>query len=266
MLRLLFFAALFLTCPAPSCAQEVQPTDGTGTAQSDWVELVGKEGAVGFAKIAQGVTQCGDVSLDGDSKGLTAIDGTGVLAALKRVKNSNVFSKQAFGDCVVQLEFLIGKGSNSGIKLQGLYEVQLYDSHGKEKPDGTDCGGIYPHWEFKLKYWKKMLTYTDDGFPPLVNAAKPAGQWQTLKIIFKAPRFDESGKKTTNARIDLVELNGTTVQKDVELDSATGNIKPPRPEHASAPLMLQLDHGAIAFRNVRVRPTGTTAAGSAEKH
>ena len=109
------------------------------------------------------------------------------------------------------------------------------------------------------------MTYTDDGYPPLVNAAKPAGQWQTLKIIFKAPRFDDSGKKTANAKIELVELNGITVQKDVELDSATGNIKPPRPEHAMAPMMLQLDHGAIAFRNVRVRPAEKTVAGSAKK-
>lgn len=137
------------------------------------------------------------MSVSANSKVLTAIEGTGVLAALKKVKNGNVFSKQAFGDCEVQLEFLIGKGSNSGIKLHGLYEVQLYDSHGKEKPDGTDCGGIYPHWEFKTKFWMRKLTYTDNGYPPLVNAAKPAGQWQTLKIVFKAPRFDDGGKKTT---------------------------------------------------------------------
>ena len=263
MLRILFFAALFLTYPASVEAQETAPNSA---ADSGWVELVGDDGAVGFKKIAQGVTQCGDVSVSADSKVLTAVDGTGVLAALKKVKNSNVFSKQAFGDCEVQLEFLIGKGSNSGIKLQGLYEVQLYDSHGKKNPDGTDCGGIYPHWEFKTKYWRRRLTYTDEGFPPLANAAKPAGQWQTLKIIFKAPRFDDSDKKTANAKFELVELNGVAVQKDVELQSATGNIKPPRPEHALAPMMLQLDHGAIAFRNVRVRPVEKTVSGSGQKN
>lgn len=263
MLRILFFAALFLTYPASVGAQETAPNSA---ADSGWVELVGDDGAVGFKKIAQGVTQCGDVSVSADSKVLTAVDGTGVLAALKKVKNGNVFSKQAFGDCEVQLEFLIGKGSNSGIKLQGLYEVQLYDSHGKKNPDGTDCGGIYPHWEFKTKYWRRRLTYTDEGFPPLANAAKPAGQWQTLKIIFKAPRFDDSDKKTANAKFELVELNGVAVQKDVELQSATGNIKPPRPEHALAPMMLQLDHGAIAFRNVRVRPVEKTVSGSGQKN
>lgn len=265
ILRLLFIAMLALTYRSPVAAQEnAQPHQANAT-KTGWVELVGDQGAVGIAKIPRGLKQCGDAALAVSSKDLTTKDGTGVLAALKRVRKSNVFSKQAFGDCEVQLEFLIGKGSNSGIKLQGLYEVQLYDSHGKENPDGTDCGGIYPHWEFKTQYFVKKLTYTDKGYPPLVNAAKPAGQWQTLKIIFKAPRFNESGKKTANARIDLVELNGVTVQKDVELDSATGNTKPPRPEHASAPMMLQMDHGAIAFRNVRVLPMGETASGSGEK-
>ncbi len=263
MLRFLIFAALLLTYPPSVVAQEHRPSDGSGVAKSGWVDLINVGGAVGIAKIHSNLTQCSDVLIANGSKALKAVDGTGVLAALSRGKN--IFSKQAFGDCEVQLEFLIGKGSNSGIKLQGLYEVQLYDSHGKENPAGTDCGGIYPHWEFKTKLFVRKLTYTDKGFPPLVNAAKPAGQWQTLKIIFKAPRFDDTGKKTTNARIDLVELNGQVVQKDVELESATGNIDPPRPEHASAPLMLQMDHGAIAFRNVRVRPEGKIEEGTRAK-
>lgn len=265
ILSVLSIAAFALTCPSPAQAQEDALVHQTGAAENGWVELIGDNGAVGISNIKQGVTQCGGVSVADGSHVLTVNDGNGVLAAPKRVKNGNVFSKQAFGDCEVQLEFLIGKGSNSGIKLQGLYEVQLYDSHGKENPGGADCGGIYPHWEFKTQYWIKKLTYTDKGYPPLVNAAKPAGEWQTLKIIFKAPRFNDSGKKTANARFDLVELNGVAVQKDVELDSATGNTKPPRPEKALAPLMLQMDHGAIAFRNARVLPLGKTVSGTDKK-
>ena len=264
MLRCLFIA-IVLACPASLHAQDQEPAGNTTKVETGWVELVSADGAVGIAKVGNNLTQCSDVSLAGQDGVLTAVAGKGVLAALKKIKNCNVFSKQSFGDCEVQLEFLIGKGSNSGIKLQGLYEVQLFDSHGKKNPDGADCGGIYPHWEHKTRFWIRRLTYTDDGYPPLVNAAKPAGQWQTLKIIFKAPRFDDHNKKTANAKLELVELNGVTVQKDVELESATGNIKPPRPEHALAPLMLQLDHGAIAFRNVRVRPVEETALGFGEK-
>jgi len=134
MLRFLFFAALFLAYPSTAEAQEKAPTDHADAAETGWVELIGDDGAVGIAKTNPGVTQCADVSLGDNSHVLTATEGTGVLAALKRVKGGNVFSKQSFGDCEVPLEFLIGKGSNSGIKLQGLYEVQLYDSHGKENP------------------------------------------------------------------------------------------------------------------------------------
>ena len=118
LLRFLFLATLALFNPSTVEAQQEKAlTDQTDAADTGWVELVGDDGAVGLKKIAQGVTQCGDVSVSANSKVLTAIEGTGVLAALKKVKNGNVFSKQAFGDCEVQLEFLIGKGSNSGIKL-----------------------------------------------------------------------------------------------------------------------------------------------------
>ena len=54
----------------------------------------------------------------------------------------------------------------------------------------TDCGGIYPRAELKPKYH-----YLDDGVPPRVNAARPAGDWQTLDVVFQAPRFDAAGKK-----------------------------------------------------------------------
>ena len=130
--------------------------------------------------------------------------------------------------------------------------IQIYDSHGKAKPSANDCGGIYPHWRFGGK--GKGLVYIDKGIPPRTNAAKPAGQWQELKILFAAPRFNPSGKKTRNARFNSVVLNSTTIHENVELDSPTGNTSKPLPETADAPLFLQLDHGAVAFRNVRVRP------------
>ena len=76
----------------------------------------------------------------------------GVVAALSKLgygDDNNLLSKQEFGDCEVYLEFLLGNGSNSGVKLQQRYEIQLYDSHDTDKPAGTDCGGIYPHWVFR---------------------------------------------------------------------------------------------------------------------
>jgi hypothetical protein len=172
---------------------------------------------------------------------------------------NNLLSKQQFGDCEVTLEFLMGKNSNSGVKLQHRYEIQLYDSHHKQQPTATECGGIYPHWVFQGA--GKPLKYIDDGVPPNTNAAKPAGQWQTLKIVFRAPRFDSTGKKSENARFVEVVLNGQTIHENIEVDSPTGNASTPLPEVARAPLMLQMDHGAVAFRNVHVYPTVRTGAG-----
>ena len=68
--------------------------------------------------------------------------------------------------------------------------------------------------------------------PPTVNAAKPAGQWQTLEIVFRAPRFDQQGEMTKNARFESVVLNGQLIHKDVELESPTGRTPHPLSETA----------------------------------
>ena len=222
--------------------------------KSSWIDLVNSEGPQGFAKIGKNVTLCGDVQLKPDSKGLIAVPGKGVIGAMSKYafgKANNLTTKQEFGDCELRLEFLIGKDSNSGIKLMRRYEIQLYDSHHRANPSARDCGGIYPHWVFREQ--GKGLKYIDEGVPPKVNAAKPAGEWQTLQIVFKAPRFDDQGQKTENAKFVSVILNDQQIHRDVEVDSPTGNASSPMPEVASSPLLLQLDHGAVAFRNVRIK-------------
>ena len=231
----------------------------TGTtetsASSAWVEVIGSKGPTGLVgDYNERIVSCSDAKLSEGSKGLSTTPGEGVIAATGRLSygdNNNVMSKQEFGDCEVHLEFLIGKGSNSGVKLQSRYEIQLFDSHEAEKPNARQCGGVYPHWVFRKG---GGLKYIDEGVPPLVNAAKPAGEWQTLDIVFKAPRFSEAGKKVENARFVSVMLNGKKIQENIEVDSPTGNASTPLPEVAEAPLYLQLDHGPVAFRNVRVKP------------
>lgn len=234
--------------------------------QVGWADIISAAGPVGIAKLSDGISQCGDVGLSDKPKELTAVPGTGVVAALAKLQlggNNNLNSKQKFGDCELHLEFLIGKGCNSGVKLQGRYEIQLYDSHDREKPTAKECGGIYPHW--LLQGPGKPLKYIDEGVPPKLNAAKPAGEWQTLDIMFQAPRFDANGKKTQNATFVSVVLNGKTIHENVELDSPTGNASTPKPEVAEGPLFMQLDHGAVAFRNVRVKPAKTMTAAKPAK-
>lgn len=228
------------------------------TAESEeviqWIDLIDTKGPTGIVQLGKNAVLCGDVTLELNSKSLEAQPGEGVVAALSKSKfgeANNLLSRQEFGDCEVQLEFLIGKGSNSGVKLQQRYEIQLYDSHHKDKPSARECGGIYPHWLFQGE--GKPLKYIDEGVPPLVNAAKPAGEWQTLEVVFRAPRFASDGTKVDNAKFLSVKLNGQIIHQEVEVASPTGNASTPLPEVAEAALMLQMDHGAVAFRNVRVK-------------
>lgn len=262
------FALMLLLAPAASHAAS-PGRDGTASAVADpdlpamakqpldegnWMALVSDGKPTGFVEIDRTITLCGDVRLRSDSRDLAAEPGTGVVAALTQLgygERNNLVGNKPFGDCEVYLEFLLGKGSNSGVKLQQRYEIQLYDSHGKDEPSATDCGGIYPHWVFRRR--GGGIRYIDEGVPPAVNAAKPAGQWQTLHIVFRAPRFDGRGEKTDNARFALVTLNGKVVHRDVDVDSPTGNASDPLPEVARAPLYLQMDHGPVAFRNVHVK-------------
>jgi hypothetical protein len=190
----------------------------------------------------------GDADLKPDNpKLLAAMPGTGVMVN-GPARTNNLLSKQAFGDVELHVEFLIAKRSNSGVKFHGHYEVQIADSFGVKNPSGEDCGGIYPRAEAKPRYH-----HIDKGIPPLVNATKPAGEWQTLDVTFLAPRFDAAGKKTANARILKAVLNGQAIHDNVELKTPTGD-RWRNPEKATGPLLLQGDHGPVAFRNIRVRP------------
>lgn len=160
-------------------------------------------------------------------------------------RTDNLVSEETFGDIELYLEFLIPKGSNSGVYLHGLYEVQIYDSFPSTGPLKTsDCGGIYHRW---------IDNQPVGGSPPSRNASRRAGEWQSFQIWFRAPRFDAAGRKTENARFLRVLHNGLVVQNNVEVDGPT-RAHMPIAEAARNPLMLQGDHGPVAYRNIHVRP------------
>ena len=195
---------------------------------------------------------------DADPGRLIAIPGEGVLISTKfgSKADRNLLSVATFGDVELRLEFMLAKGSNAGVKLHGLYEVQLFDSHGVEKPDATHAGGIYPRAVRKPRY-----RHIDSGTPPLSNAAMPAGEWQSLAIRFRAPRYDDTGNKTRPAVFEEVRLNGVVVQRTTEVDYPTGAYWR-RPEGPIGPVYLQGDHGPVAYRNVRVLPLAPHQADS----
>jgi len=119
---------------------------------------------------------------------------------------------------------------NSGVYLQGRYEIQVLDSYGWESPGLGDCGAVY------------------NQFAPLVNACKPAGEWQTYDIIFRAARVDETGRVLSNARLTVFQ-NGVVIHNNVELLGPTGGALD-EDVAQPGPLLLQ-DHGdPVSYRNV----------------
>jgi hypothetical protein len=86
-----------------------------------------------------------------------------------------------------------------------------------------------------------------------VNAAKAAGEWQTLDVVWHSPRFNDKGEKVANAKIVKATLNGQVIHENQELKTPTGS-NHTKKETAKGPFMLQADHGPVAFRNVKIRP------------
>jgi Domain of Unknown Function (DUF1080) len=183
-----------------------------------------------------------------EPKAVTYSAGNGILLNVNdESKKDNLVSSFEHGDIDLELEVMLPKGSNSGIYLQGRYELQLFDSWGVTNPKFSDIGGIYRNWENE-----PSKAYA--GKAPLSNPCKAPGLWQTLKISFRAPKFDSNGKKIANAQFVSVELNGIKIHDHVEVPLPTGgpienNEKP------TGPLMIQGDHGPVAFRNIRYKVT-----------
>ena len=143
-------------------------------------------------------------------------------------------TEEVFGDCLVEIEFMMAKGSNSGVYLMGEYELQVADSWGKQgNMSQGDLGAVY------------------SAAAPRENAALAPGEWQKYVIDFQAPKFDANGNKTQKAKFIKVTLNGKIVQDNVEVEGSTGGGITGK-EAAKGPLMLQGNHGPVAFRNIKI--------------
>lgn len=175
-------------------------------------------------------------------------------APTKKKPGIDIVSTEKFGDAEVTLVYMMAPGSNSGLYLQGQYEIQLLDSWAKSEVKAGDNGGIYERWDESKPDGQKGY----QGYAPRQNASKAPGIWQTLKVQFKAPRFSASGEKTENARIVSVILNGVTIHEDVELFGPTRGALAGG-EVAEGPIRIQGDHGPIAIRSLEVKPFDTPA-------
>ena len=182
-------------------------------------------------------------------RSITGIEGIGVLLNNSdRTSRKNIFTNFEHGDIELALEVMMPVGSNSGIYLQGRYEVQLFDSWNIKKPKYSDMGAIYQRWNKTAEKGKQGY----EGHPPAINVAKAPGLWQQIKIKFSAPTFDKAGNKTKNAKFDEVWLNGVLLHKNIEITGPT-RAATFETETSMAPIMIQGDHGPVAFKNIKYK-------------
>lgn len=180
---------------------------------------------------------------------LEMTSGTGVLVNQPiESASGHLLSEWEHGDLEIEMDVLMPRNSNSGIYLQGRYEIQLLDSWGVQTPTYGDMGGIYQRWRPNRPEGERGM----DGRAPRVNVAKAPGLWQHLNIDFRAPRFDADGKKVENARFEKVVLNGVTIQRNIELRGPT-RAAAFENEAPAGPLLIQGDHGPVAIKNVQYK-------------
>jgi len=160
-------------------------------------------------------------------------------------KTGNIQTKQNFGDVQLHIEWKSPlpvqrdnqNRANSGVFLNGIYEVQILDQNDNPTYVNGQVGSIY----------KQHV--------PLAMASVPTGEWNTYDIIYHAPEFNVDGGKIKSGDITVIH-NGILVQDHVELKGTTPYVGwPKNPAHGKGPLMLQ-DHGddsRVSFRNIWVR-------------
>lgn len=163
---------------------------------------------------------------------MTVVKGTG-----------DIKTKRTFSDVQLHLEWRTpavveseGQGrGNSGVFLQGIYEVQVLDNYNNRTYSNGQAGSIY----------KQTM--------PLVNACKPPGEWQTYDIIYRAPHFNKDGIKVASARVTVIH-NGVVIQNNTEIKGTTPFIGLPQNNaHGDGPLRLQDHSNPVSYRNIWMR-------------
>lgn len=177
---------------------------------------------------------------DGEEAGWRLEDGYMVVEP----GTGEIQTREGLGDVQLHIEWaapeeIDGEGQergNSGIFLMGLYEVQVLDCYENETyPDGQ-AASVYGQ------------------YPPLVNACREPGEWQTYDIIWTRPRFDDAGELEEPARVTVLH-NGVLVQNNVELTGPTGHYERPSYEahEDRLPLRLQDHSDEVRFRSIWAR-------------
>ncbi len=171
---------------------------------------------------------------DGSAAAWKLVDGA------MEVNEGSIVTRENFGDMQLHLEFrmpapAVGEGQdrgNSGVYIHGNYEIQVLDSYENETYFDGQCAAVYK------------------ASPPLVNACRPPGIWQTYDIIFHAAELDDTGKVTDKATVTVLQ-NGVLVQDNLEISPTGGAMG--NQELRKGPIMLQDHNHPVRFRNIWVR-------------
>ncbi len=151
---------------------------------------------------------------------------------LVATSTGDIITRERFGDVQLHIEWNLPAGGNSGIKFHEWYEIQIYDG-GARSPVKGRTGAVYKQ------------------HAPLVDASRKPGQWQTFDIIFRAPRFDASGKLVKHGRFTVLH-NGVLVQDNARILGITNSSRKPTTEY-ERPLLLQYHGAPVRFRNIWIR-------------
>jgi len=178
-----------------------------------------------------------------------------ILPKGKRKRIPFLQTKGKFQDLHMKLDFMIPKGSNSGVYFMGRYEIQIFDSFGKAKVGAGDLGGLYQ------RYDDQRNPKGFEGVPPQVNAAKAPGEWQTMEVIFRAPRFAKDGSKTHHAKFMKVLINGKLVHENQVAKGPTRSSKFNNESAGAESLYIQGNHGPIAIRGIELKPLQLSTEG-----
>jgi hypothetical protein len=166
---------------------------------------------------------------------------------METTKTGQIRTKDEFGDFQMHLEFATpekveGNGQergNNGVNIYGRYEIQILDSYNNK---------TYPDGQAAALYGQS---------PPLANASKAPGQWQTYDIVFEGPRWNEKGELVRKASVTVMH-NGVIVHNKKELLGGTTHRQiPPYRQHPPKGFIELYEHGnPVRFRNIWIRPLG----------
>lgn len=154
-----------------------------------------------------------------------------------------IITREVFRDFQLHVEFRIpeppapGRG-NSGVYLQGKYEIQILDSYGRP-PEVNGCGSLYRE------------------VPPLRNVSKKPGRWQCFDIAFRAPRYDESSSEPKEKGLLTVFHNRILIHNNLPIPGMTGQARrnPKNDPRKPGPILLQNHSSPVRFRNIWIIPT-----------